>query len=316
MHYGHLSGFFHAAYVIIPVMDTTNENRVSIRDALEYASDELREEGIESPMLEARILLSEAMGVDQIYLITHDRESLGDDAAARFNSFMTQRLARRPVAYITGKKEFYKRTFRVRDGVLIPRPETEGAVECAVEYADRYAGNVRVLDLCCGSGAIGLSVALEVPRSYVTLSDISETAVAQTVENASLLGAENCEIIRTDLFEDMEPGSFDIIISNPPYVTGDEMDTLSQDIQLWEPREALYGGVDGLSFYRHIIAEAPVMFRNRGTLILEIGALQGDDVRTLLEKAGYEDITVRKDLSGLDRIVCAQHSGSGGMEVL
>lgn len=291
------------------------QEQITFREALTRASDALREAGNESPMLDARILLADAAGVDMMYLVTHDGEDLSPDTAERFNKNITERLACRPVAYITGKKEFYGRDFIVREGILIPRPDTETAVEAVIAYADRYAGTVNILDLCCGSGAIGLSAALECPSSYVTLSDISETAVEVTVKNAAALGAENCEIIRSDLFEDITPVNYDIIVSNPPYVTGDEMSVLSNDIQLWEPREALYGGWDGLSFYRQIIPEAVGMFRNRGVLILEIGKYQADDVKELLEASGYENITFRQDLAGVDRVVCAEHSPAGKGEI-
>lgn len=297
-------------------MDNMNDNLITVRDALEYAADALREEGMDTPMLDARILLSRAMGKDMLYLVTHENTALSDEEAARFNRSMTERLAHRPVAYITGTKEFYGLDFRVTEGVLIPRPDTETAVEAVLERADRYAGQVRILDLCCGSGAIGLSVAKNLPESYVTLSDISRSAVDITVLNASLLKMENCEIIQSDLFEDLTPKNYDIIVSNPPYVSGDEMGALSADIALWEPREALYGGTDGLSFYRQIIAEAPGMFRNRGTLIMEIGYGQDGDVRKLLEDGGFENISFRADLAGIPRVVTAEYSGTSIGELL
>lgn len=295
--------------------NSITEEKITFREALTRASDALREAGTESPMLDARILLADAAGVDMMYLITHDEDPLSEETEAAFNKSITERLACRPVAYITGKKEFYGHEFEVREGILIPRPDTETAVEAVIEYADRYAGTVNILDLCCGSGAIGLSVALACPSSYVTLSDISDTAVSVTVRNAAKLGAENCEIIQSDLFEDITPVNYDIIVSNPPYVTGDEMMMLSDDIQLWEPREALYGGWDGLSFYRQIIPEAVSMFRNRGVLILEIGKYQADEVRALLEESEYENITFRQDLAGVDRVVCAEHSPAGKGEI-
>ena len=297
-------------------METMNENLITVRDALEYAARALREEGMESPMLDARILLSRAMGKDMLYLVTHENTCLSDAEAARFNRSMTERLSHRPVAYITGTKEFYGLDFRVTEGVLIPRPDTETAVEAVLERADRYAAEVRILDLCCGSGAIGLSVAKNLPRSYVTLSDISRSAVDVTVLNASLLKADNCEIIQSDLFDDLCPGGYDIIVSNPPYVSGDEMGALSPDIALWEPREALYGGTDGLSFYRQIIAESPLMFRNRGTLIMEIGYGQQEEVRKLMEDGGFENIAFKSDLAGVPRVVIGEHSGTSGGELL
>lgn len=297
-------------------MDNTTENRVTVRDALEYAADALREEGMESPMLDARLLLARAMGRDMLYLVTHETTCLTDEEAARFNRSMTERLSHRPIAYITGTKEFYGLNFRVTEGVLIPRPDTETAVEAVLEYSDRYAGQISILDLCCGSGAIGLSVAKNLPGCYVTLSDISRAAIDVTVQNASLLKIDNCAIIQSDLFEDLAPGSFDIIVSNPPYVSGDEMGALSPDIQLWEPREALYGGVDGLSFYRQIISEAPEMFRNRGALVMEIGYGQSPEIRKLLEDAEYENINFRNDLAGIPRVVCAEHSGTSRGELL
>ena len=218
---------------------------------------------------------------------------------------MTERLSHRPIAYITGTKEFYGLNFRVTEGVLIPRPDTETAVEAVLEYSDRYAGQISILDLCCGSGCIGISVQLQCPQIRCTMTDLSPKALAVTRENAERLQAA-CEILSGDLFEAAAGRTFDLILSNPPYIPGAECDALQAEV-IREPRMALDGGADGLDFYRRIAAEAPGHLKPGGCLMLEIGYGEREAVETLLKQGGAVSVRTEKDFSGIPRMTVSTY---------
>lgn len=285
-----------------------SEDNITISNALERATKALSECGIDTPSLDSRVILSYVTKKDVLYMHTHPDECLSEDEIQQFNLSITKRLNKCPVAYITGTKEFYGYNFIVNEDVLIPRCDTEILTECTINYAKELNKNeIRILDLCCGSGAIGLSLAKTIENSIVLLSDISESAIDVCIQNAKSLNVANCEIIKSDLFEELDDMYFDIIVSNPPYITSDEMNVLSEDILLYEPHSALYGGHDGLNFYRDIAAEAVNHLNSNGALLFEIGAYQAFDVKTILQNYGYTDTTVTKDLAGLDRVVQAKH---------
>lgn len=285
-----------------------SHEKVSISEALIRACEALSENGNENPALDARVILSHITQKDALYLHTHPDEYISEDEINKFNIAISERLNKRPVAYITGTKEFYGYEFTVTEDVLIPRSDTEILVEKALEYAKGInKGEIRILDLCCGSGAIGLTLAKEIENSLVMLSDISADAIEICIQNAKALNVDNCEIIKSDLFEELDCMYFDIIVSNPPYITSDEMNILSEDILLWEPHQALYGGSDGLNFYREIASEAKEHLNSGGALMFEIGAYQSLDVVNITEKCGYTNIEVTKDLAGLDRVVSAKY---------
>ena len=276
---------------------------ITVNTALERAAAALTEHGCDTPLLDAKVILGSIINKDALYMHVHKDEVLSDDELELFNKAVTDRLADRPVAYIVGEKEFYGRKFKVSEGVLIPRCDTEIAVEEAIVASESFKDKVRILDLCCGSGAIGLTLALEVKNSYVLLTDLSPAALNAAKENKDALNAENAAILKSDLFEELEGAILDIIVSNPPYVTQEEMYAMPADISKWEPHEALFGGSDGLSFYREIVPEAKAHLCEKGVLILEVGSYQAADVKALMQKHGYCDIKILQDLSGLDRVV-------------
>lgn len=279
------------------------KSEINIADALERASAALKEHGCDTPLLDAKVILGSIINKDALYMHVHGDELLSEEQTDDFNKKISDRLNDRPVAYIVGEKEFYSRSFKVKEGVLIPRSDTEIAVEEALKEAKNFKEGVRILDLCCGSGAIGLTLAKEIEKSYVLLTDISPTAVETANENKRSLEAENAFVMKSDLFEDIADAVVDIVVSNPPYVTQEEMYALSCDISKWEPHEALFGGSDGLSFYREIVPEAKNHLSENGVLILEVGSYQANDVKELMEKHGYKNIKITKDYSGLDRVV-------------
>ncbi len=214
-----------------------------------------------------------------------------------------------PLQYILGTWDFYSLELKVHEGVLIPRPETELLVETAIEIAKANEWKAPViLDVGFGSGAIALAVQKHIPSATVVGTDISRCALIIAEENARDLGLERVRFLEGDLFSAVQGKCFDIILSNPPYLTTEEMDHVQKELT-FEPPLALHAGSSGMDVYERLIPEAIRHLHPGGYLLLEIGATQGDEVSTLLHKWGYRDIVVQPDLSGHDRMVLARSGG-------
>jgi len=273
----------------------------SIREALRKGAARMREAS-GTPALDARVLLKHVLKKDDTYLLVHGDESLSKEEQDLYELFLQKREQGMPVAYITGSKEFMGMEFRVNEHTLIPRPDTEVAVTEALE-AIRSHGYRKVLDLCCGSGAIGLSIAASFEFTNVTLSDINKEALDVASENAVRLGLEErVRIVYSDLFSSIED-SYDLIVSNPPYISGEDMKKLEKTVRDYEPHLALYGGVSGLDFYRSITQQAPRYLRENGMLIFEIGYDQSSEVEKMMKEYGFKNVHTIKDFSGLSRVV-------------
>ena len=277
---------------------------MNINDTLRQAAKAL-ENVSDTPMLDARVLLCEALDKSSLYLITHPTEEISAEAVEKFNTMIAKRTKNMPVAYIVGRKEFMGMDFYVDERVLIPRADTEILAEKAIELIGK--NHASVLDMCCGSGCIGLSVKKFCENVSLTLSDISGGAVEVTTQNAKAhFGNDGkINIVRGDLFENIH-GKFDFILSNPPYISYDEMKTLSKDILDYEPHTALEAQSEGLWFYEEITSQSEDYLNEGGYIIFEIGYLQGDAVKNILEKNGFADIKILKDLAGLDRVVAGR----------
>ena len=253
----------------------------------------------ETPLLDARVLLSYVTKTDARTLF----RELTPDEKARFDELITRRAAGEPVAYIVGEKEFMGYTFRLNRDCLIPRPDTETVVEYIIEH--NTLPSPKILDLCCGSGCIGLSLALFIKGAKVTLCDISEGALEMTKENASFHKLEGrTEIVELDVLNDTLPEDFDIIVSNPPYIPSCVTDGL--DVAKTEPRLALDGGADGLNFYRAITPKAFSSLKNGGILAYEIGYDQGDAVSRILKECGFKNVIIKEDYGGNPRLVSGE----------
>ena len=249
---------------------------------------------------DARRLLGVAGGADLSYLRLHAHEIMPADVYDRYLEMLKKRALHLPVQYITGESCFCGLDLKVNSNVLIPRPETELLAEAVFTTC---AGK-SVLDLCTGSGCIAIAVAaLGNPKS-VTACDISEEALGVARENARKNDV-NIVFRQGNMFEAVGDETFDIIVSNPPYIAKKEIETLMPEVRDHEPFIALCGGEDGLDPYRVIAEEARKHLKPGGKLFLEIGEDQGESVPELLKKAGFKDISVRKDYSGQDRIVNA-----------
>jgi release factor glutamine methyltransferase len=265
----------------------------TIRDALGGAADALAAAGVETPRLDAEVLLGEATGWARADLAADPDRGVGPSAARRFGEMVRRRLRREPVAYIVGRKGFRHVELAVDRRVLIPRPETELLVELALELRPR-----RVLDVGTGSGAIALAVADELPGCAVTATDTSAAALEVARANAERLGlGDRVRFALGTVADDEEP--FDLVLANLPYVSEADWGGLEPEVTEWEPREALLAGADGLDAIRAtipIVALAPV-------LALEIGQGQADAVAALLRDTGFCAVETRPDLAGIERVV-------------
>lgn len=266
----------------------------SVSEALAAASDALRAAGVDSPRLDAELLLCEAMGCDRTGLAAEPEAGVPAAAARRFGEMVRRRLRREPVAYILGRKGFRSLDLAVDPRVLIPRPETELLVELALDLQPQ-----RVLDIGTGSGAIALAIADELPSCEVIATDTSPAALEVARINTQRLGLED----RVRLIEAMLPAEldeFDLIVANLPYVAEGEWGELEPEVTKWEPREALLAGPDGLDVLR---AAIPVAATVAPVVALEVGARQAEAVSELLFEAGFAAVETRADLAGISRVV-------------
>lgn len=273
--------------------------------------ERLRQADIPEADSDIRLLAMDVAGCTYSTLILRMAEEVTEKQAQRLHAYVTERMTHKPCQYILGTQEFMGYEFATAEEVLIPRPETELLVEEACRIAENWKDTPdgkkrRVLDLCCGSGCIGISFSkLRHGRDLVELADISDAAIALTKKNRERLQAD-CAVIQTDLFMQIE-GKYDMIVSNPPYIRTDEIPKLMAEVRDFEPHLALDGKADGLYFYDKITREAREYLYEDGYILFEIGQDQLDAVRGLLVENGYTDIKGIKDYAGLDRIVTARY---------
>lgn len=276
---------------------------MTFREALNWGKEKLKHAGIPEYDLDAWLLLEHVSGISRAMYFVRDREEMEELCRKQYEEAIRMRESRVPLQHITGVQEFMGYEFHVNEHVLIPRQDTE----ILVEEADRKAketGAKRILDLCTGSGCILLSLLKMNENRTGTGSDLSEPALKTAEENRRLLEIpeERAAFVQSDLFEKIE-GTYDMIVSNPPYIRTEEIRKLQEEVRLHDPYGALDGKEDGLYFYRRIISEAGRYFGHQGTLLFEIGYDQAEDVSRLMEEAGYSQVYVKKDLAGLDRVV-------------
>ncbi|HSC87081.1 MAG TPA: peptide chain release factor N(5)-glutamine methyltransferase [Polyangiaceae bacterium] len=277
----------------------------NVRSVLAFAMDDFKKRGVDSPRLEAEVLLAHVLGVDRVRLVIDSERPLQGDELERFRAGILRRRRGEPLAYILGKREFYGRMFKVDARALVPRPETEILVEVALRRtaARRLFG--RALDLCTGSGCVAVSFARERPTWHVTGTDRSSDALGLARENAQRLGALwGVRFAEGDLFGAIGAQErFELIVSNPPYIPSAEIAGLAEDVREFEPHLALDGGATGLDFYERIAIEALPHLTLGGVLAVEVGAGQAGDVRALFERAGLLDLELTRDYAGIERVV-------------
>jgi len=289
-------------------------------DYLLLAQQHLQSKGVESPRLDAELLLADALGLSRVELYTNHDRPLAASEVDRFRDLLRRRSAREPVAYITGVREFWSLEFQVDRRVLIPRPETETLVDVALQIvrgqigggndvgsaSDAATAN-RVLEIGTGSGAIAVALAVEEARLRVVATDNSQSALELAPLNARRHGVdERIEFLHGDAFDVFAAQDrFDLIVSNPPYCKAGEMESLEPEVRDWEPTSALVGGADGMAVTGRIIADAPRHLVPGGWIAVEVGT-QADEVRSLLESGGWCDVRGFRDLAGLVRVYAAR----------
>lgn len=278
---------------------------MNISEALSSGYNLLKEAQIESYIIDTQLLLSRVLNVDKLYLIMNRNEELSKEIEVKFEELLKKRKEKMPIAYILNDVEFMGLHYYVKEGVLIPRPDTEILVEeCLTIIKNNQLKTI--CDMCCGSGAIGLAIGKHMEGTKVWLYDISDTAIEVSSRNREILGLERrTNIIKSDLFERplKEKMKFDMIVSNPPYIEEHIIPTLMEDVKNYEPHLALSGGPDGLEFYRRICEDGKELLNPSGYMCFEIGYNQEQETKELLRENGFIDIYSLRDLGGNFRVV-------------
>ena len=290
----------------------SSEQGWNIKRLLEWTSDYFAKNNVESGRLCAEILLSHCLGFQRIELYTRFDYCPPEAELGKYRDLVKRCAAHEPVSYLVGYKEFFSMKFKVSPAVLIPRPETEVLVSQAIDFLNSYSRpTADCLDLCCGSGCIGITIAANVVESSFIASDISDEALEITSENAETheLG-ERLQVCKSNMFDDIESsgkGIFDLIVSNPPYISDEEFAKVEKNVSEYEPHLALKAADNGLEFYKIIAGQAGEFLADDGMLMLEIGYEQAPAVTELLSQAGcFADITTIKDSLGHNRVVKAR----------
>lgn len=281
-----------------------NKN-VTIREAVRLGADILKAHNIDNADYDSYALLENIMSIDRTYYLLHGNDILSEDIRKEFENAVVKRASHIPLQHITGKAWFYGYEYMVNENVLVPRPDTEVLVEQVLSVTDEKSC---VLDMCTGSGCIIITIACEKHLSRGIGVDISPQALKTARSNIELHGVKNVTLVESDLFNNLDNSIFDgnkadVIVSNPPYIRTEVIETLSEEVRLHDPFIALDGFGDGLYFYRKITQGSKAFLKKGGWLMYEIGHDQADDVKSIMLENGYSDISVIKDLAGLDRVV-------------
>lgn len=283
----------------------------TVQRILEWTTTFLKQKGVESARLEAELLLSHARKCQRIRLYTDFGTLLTDEERSIMRELVQRRAKREPLAYIVGSREFYGRSFEVGPGILIPRPETETLVDACLELIPKDEAR-EILEIGFGSGCIAITLAKQRPQCAVVATDISDVASEVAKRNCEKLGVTNqVTLLSGDTLEPLKNTGrrFDGLVSNPPYIRDDERETLQPEVALHEPATALFAGADGLDVVRRIVAQAPDHLKPGAFLSLELDPAQCESVVALLESAGFESVTTRRDLCGNERVVVGLFKG-------
>ena len=291
--------------------ENTVKSEKQLKLLLDKSVQYLEKNDIQEGKLIAEIVFSHVLNIDRMMLFTKYRDDVEDEEIEKIRYFI-QKIGREkfPVQYLLNEQEFYGRKFYVDKGVLIPRQDTEILVEKMIDtLKDKVLKNEihpKILDIGVGSGIIGITAALEIESSYVLGVDISDKALETAQKNKEILKVSNIKFLKSDLFENVEFREFDMIVSNPPYISLNEVGIMSDDTLLHEPSEALFAENDGLYFYYEICQKASDHLANFGYLLFEIGYKQAKNIVEIMTSSGFKNVEVIKDLAGLDRVVVGQ----------
>jgi release factor glutamine methyltransferase len=286
----------------------------SISQTLQGGIRKLQDIGIDNPRLDAEVLLAHTLSIDRVALYRNPESLLDSTERRRYAALIERRVQREPVAYITGYKEFSSRNFTLSHDVLIPRPETEMLLDVAVKACTlllERKDHLRILELGTGSGIISVSIAKNIARCTIFATDISSNKIDVARNNARLHNADTAiTFLVGDLYHPFtireENDKFDCIVFNPPYLSDDDWQHTQPEIKDYEPIDALWGGHDGLAFYRSLIPGVDILLQRGGYLVLEIGRGQAESVKKIMSTTkAYREVHVVQDLAGIERVVCA-----------
>ena len=276
------------------------------RRILDWTQDALRKHGSDSPRVEAEILLAHAADCQRILLYTRLDEPTPEAVRQTMRSLVQRRMKAEPVAYLVGRREFFSLDFAVSAATLIPRPETETLVMAGLDWLAEHPGRRAVLDVGTGTGCVAAAVAKECADAQVTAVDVSPEAAEVARGNVERLKlSDRVEVLKSDLFAAVAGRTFDLILSNPPYVRTGEIAGLDADVRAHEPHSALDGGADGLDVVRRLIAKGPAFLTPGGRMALEVDPSQIQSCRELFAASGWADVSVAKDANGDERVISA-----------
>jgi len=285
----------------------------TITQAIDEGASELRASGVEHERRTAGVLLAHVIGVDRTHLLTRSDDQVGESHYETYLRLIERRAVGEPLQYITGHQEFYGLDFIVTPDVLIPRPETEFLIERVMKLVKERRDSPLIVDVGTGSGCIAVAVAVQLPRARLIATDASPAALSVARSNAERHGVrDRIEFLEGDLFAPLAElrleGAVDVLASNPPYVNEETFELLQREVRDWEPREALFGGVDGLDFYRRLIAESPHYLKPGGYVVLEIGFSQVDSISEMVKGNALELVDITPDLQGIPRTLCLRRT--------
>ena len=276
---------------------------ILVRDFVKENTDKLDAAGITDASVDIWLLLEHFADIKKSDYLANQDKTITKVVAEQIEEAVEKRANHIPVQHIIGQTEFMGLTFKVNDKVLVPRLDTEILVDEVVKYVgDDFA---KILDMCTGSGCIAITVSDMCDNATVVGADISKDAI-DIAEDNNKLNQTDVTFIESDLFENVE-GLFDVVVSNPPYIKTEEIENLQEEVKLYDPKLALDGGESGLDFYQRIIKDSKDYLKANGMIFFEIGFDQAEEVSNILKENGYHDIVVKKDLSGLDRVVMARN---------
>lgn len=281
---------------------------ITVLEALNLSTEYLNKKGIESARLNAELMLAHILNCKRLQLYLMFDRPLDENELSVYREFLARRAKREPLQYILGEVEFYNIKLKVNPDVLIPRPETELLVEKIIkDFSDK--SEFKFLDIGIGSGNISIALLVNLPSSAGTGIDISDSALALANYNAESNSVKNrLELVHFDILKDdiQSLGKYDAVISNPPYVSSEDFETLEPELKVYEPQIALTDFYNGLTFYRKIISIADNLLKENGKVYFEIGKGQSNEIKTLMENKRINNINIIKDYQGIDRIICGE----------
>jgi release factor glutamine methyltransferase len=288
----------------------------TVGDELNRAMRLFAQSGIDTPQLDAEILMSHALGTPRLHVISYPGQRLREEELAAFRAVVERRVKREPLAYITGEKEFWGLSFEVTPAVLVPRPETETLVDVALaqlrgEWEGEAPAEPVIADIGAGSGCVAIALAVDLPDAVICATEVSPAAAEVARRNAAKHQVEaRVTVLEGDLFEPIPVevrGRLDAVVSNPPYIPSADINSLQPEIKEYEPRAALDGGREGMTYHRRMLDAARGWLKPGGWVHLEVGASQAEPVAEMARAWGFRDVRITSDLAGIERVVSCKY---------